>query len=157
MAYVFGTALVLFAMTVPIIAVIGLIGNQSQDWRREWWTRLGSWTGISGVGFLAISVTSVFAPWLAINAFDRLGYRAVVHGPRLDWHGRRRSPLGKQRQDERRGRAHVENVGDGVVLQGRRSRVHRGIGLHRLDRAAPAHPGHRLRPVADQRPVTGCS
>jgi hypothetical protein len=72
-AYVLGPPLVLFAMTLPIVAVIGLIGNQSQDWRREWWTRLGSWIGISGVGFLAISVTSVFAPLLAFVAFDNWG------------------------------------------------------------------------------------
>ena len=69
----FGPSMVLFAMTVPIIVVIGLIGNQSQDWRREWWTRFGSWIGLSGVGFLAISVTSVFAPWLALNAFAGWG------------------------------------------------------------------------------------
>ena len=110
-AYVFGPPMVLFAMTVPIIVVIGLIGNQSQDWRREWWTRLGSWTGILGVGFLAISVTSVFAPWLAINAFAGWGTLALVHRPRLDCHGRRRSLLGKQRQDGRRGRAHAGKRG----------------------------------------------
>jgi hypothetical protein len=72
-AYVLGPPLVLFAITLPIVAVIGFIGNQSQDWRREWWTRLGAWTGISGVGFLAVSLTSVFAPLLALTVFDRWG------------------------------------------------------------------------------------
>ena len=82
-AYVFGPPLVLFAMTVPIIMVIGLIGNQSQDWRREWWTRFGSWIGISGVGFLAISVTSVFAPWLALKALA--GWGTVHWSTTLAW------------------------------------------------------------------------
>ena len=72
-AYMLGPPLVLFAITLPIVAVIGFIGNQSQDWRREWWTRLGAWTGISGVGFLAVSLTSVFAPLLALSMFDRWG------------------------------------------------------------------------------------
>jgi hypothetical protein len=81
LAYVVGPPLVLFAITLPIVAVIGFIGNQSQDWRREWWTRLGAWTGISGLGFLAISMTSVFAPYAALLMFDRWGtvqWSAVV-------------------------------------------------------------------------------
>jgi hypothetical protein len=70
MAYVFGPPLVLFAMTLPIIAIIGLIGTDSEDWRREWWTRFGSWIGIWGVGFMLLSLTSVYGPLLTLSAFD---------------------------------------------------------------------------------------
>src|SRR4029453_7658772 len=71
MAYVFGPPLVLSAMTLPIVAIIGLIGTDSEDWRREWWTRFGSWIGIWGVGFMPLSVTSVYGPLIVLSAFDR--------------------------------------------------------------------------------------
>ena len=70
MAYVFGPPLVLFAMTLPIIVIIGLIGTDSEDWRREWWTRFGSWIGIWGVGFMMMSLTSVYGPVITLSAFD---------------------------------------------------------------------------------------
>jgi hypothetical protein len=70
-AYVVGPPLVLFAMSLPIIAIIGLIGTDSEDWRREWWTRFGSWIGIWGVGFMLLSLTSVFGPLLTLKVFDQ--------------------------------------------------------------------------------------
>ena len=90
MAYVFGPPLVLSAMTLPIIVIIGLIGTDSEDWRREWWTRFGSWIGIWGVGFMLLSLTSVYGPFLTLRAFDQswgtpqwstvLGWIATVAG-----------------------------------------------------------------------------
>jgi hypothetical protein len=70
-AYVVGPPLVLFAMTLPITAIIGLIGTDSEDWRREWWTRFGSWIGITLVGFMLLSLMSVFGPLLTLSVFDR--------------------------------------------------------------------------------------
>lgn len=100
-AYVVGPPLVLFAMTLPIIAIIGLIGNDSEDWRREWWTRLGSWIGIWGVGFMLLSVTSVFGPLIALSAFDQswgtvqwttiLGWIATIAGGLMSGNSERTS------------------------------------------------------------------
>jgi len=101
MAYVFGPPLVLFAMALPIVAIIGLIGTDSEDWRREWWTRFGSWVGISGVGFMLLSVTSVFGPLIVLSAFDRawgwgqwstaLGWVATIAGGLLSGNSDRTS------------------------------------------------------------------
>lgn len=64
-AYVFGPALVLLAMTLALVIFIGLVGRASADWRREWWTRYGSWLAIYGAGFLALGVAAVFGNvWL---------------------------------------------------------------------------------------------
>jgi hypothetical protein len=90
MAYVFGPPLILCAMSLPIVAIIGLIGTDSEDWRREWWTRFGSWIGIWGVGFMVLSLTSVYGPLIVLGAFDRawgwgqwstaLGWVATIAG-----------------------------------------------------------------------------
>jgi len=61
-AYVFGPAMVLLAVTLAIVIFIGLVGRDSADWRREWWTRFGSWLAIFGAGFLAVAVAAVFSP-----------------------------------------------------------------------------------------------
>ena len=47
--------------------MIGLIGHGSEDWRREWWTRYGSWLGIYGICFLALAVVTIFGPYLVLN------------------------------------------------------------------------------------------
>ncbi|MBV8846356.1 MAG: hypothetical protein JO307_26415 [Bryobacterales bacterium] len=59
-AYVFGPPLVVFAVTIAVVIFIGIIGHNSEDWRREWWTRYGAWLAISGAGFLALNLAGVF-------------------------------------------------------------------------------------------------
>jgi len=75
-AYVAGPPLVLLVMTLAVIVIIGLIGRDSKDWRREWWTRLGAWQGIVAVSFLLVSVISSFGPLLVAKAFDQPWERA---------------------------------------------------------------------------------
>ena len=66
-AYVFGPTLVLLAVMAAMILFIGMVGGTSQDWRREWWTRFGSWLAIYGVGILALGMAAVLAPnWMAM-------------------------------------------------------------------------------------------
>ena len=64
-AYVFGPPLVLLGVTLAVVVFIGLVGRASADWRREWWTRYGSWLAIYGAAFLALSASAVFGhAWL---------------------------------------------------------------------------------------------
>jgi hypothetical protein len=85
-AYVLGGPLVVFTMGLAIIMVIGLIGPNSPDWRREWWTRFGAWLGICGVGFLALALTSAFAPALVMWGLT-LDRPSIKWGAVLSWLG----------------------------------------------------------------------
>ncbi|HEV2202440.1 MAG TPA: patatin-like phospholipase family protein [Bryobacteraceae bacterium] len=83
-AYVFGPTLVMLAATVGVVVFIGLVGRASADWRREWWTRFGSWLSIFGAGFLALGVAAVFGHvWLA-TLFTFLGTK-VSWGAVVAW------------------------------------------------------------------------
>src|SRR5262249_37768037 len=80
-AYVFGPSLVLIAITLAVVIFIGLIGRTSADWRREWWTRYGSWLAIYGVGFMAASLAAVFGPtWIEklFNLHTSVRWGAVI-------------------------------------------------------------------------------
>jgi len=71
LAYVIGPPLVLLVMTLAVFVIIGLIGHDSEDWRREWWTRFGSWQGIVAVCFLGLGLISITGPWLVERALDQ--------------------------------------------------------------------------------------
>lgn len=70
-AYTFGPSLMLMAPTVGIVLMLGVLGLDCPDWRREWWTRLGSWTAIYAAAALAVTSAGVFGPWLILAVFDR--------------------------------------------------------------------------------------
>jgi hypothetical protein len=61
-AFVWGPPLVATAFILSIVALIGMLGRQSTDEVREWWSRLGAWLAIYSVGWMVIAVTAVYAP-----------------------------------------------------------------------------------------------
>ena len=75
-AYVFGPSLVMMAVTLSMVVFIGMIGRTSEDWRREWWTRFGSWLAIWGAGILAVGIAAIFAPAI-VEYLSNLGHRYV--------------------------------------------------------------------------------
>ena len=62
MAYVWGPAMVLYAFTLTILILLGMLGHQSTEGVREWWSRFGAWLGIYGIAWMAISVAAAYAP-----------------------------------------------------------------------------------------------
>ena len=76
-ALVWGPSMVLFAFSLAIVLLMGLLGRASPEDRREWWSRLGAWLCIYGVGWLLICVPAIYAPlWLG-NLVD-LGHSLTV-------------------------------------------------------------------------------
>ncbi|MGH9143325.1 MAG: hypothetical protein ACRD2I_19495, partial [Vicinamibacterales bacterium] len=61
-AFVWGPPFVLYAFSITIIMLIGMMGRQSSEGAREWWSRLGAWLGIYGAAWMIIAVAAVYGP-----------------------------------------------------------------------------------------------
>jgi hypothetical protein len=85
-AYAGGATLVLFVMTLAVVMIIGFIGHDLPDWRREWWTRFGAWLGIYAVGFLALCLTAIFGPRITLWLFNH-DWTTIEWGTALGWVG----------------------------------------------------------------------
>ncbi|MCU1329315.1 MAG: hypothetical protein JWN34_4685, partial [Bryobacterales bacterium] len=72
-AMVFGPAMVTVAVAAAVVMFIGLCGRSSPEGTREWWTRMGSWLGMSGIAFHVIGVAAVLSPWWLLLGFGKLG------------------------------------------------------------------------------------
>lgn len=62
-AFVWAPPLVLYAFSLTVIALIGMMGRQSSEGVREWWSRLGAWLSIYGFAWMVIAVAAVYGPW----------------------------------------------------------------------------------------------
>ncbi len=84
LAYALGPVMLLFAFALAVVLFIGLVGNNSSDWRREWWTKFGSWVGIWGLGLVTITFFALFGPWLVFTLagldYPKLKMGAVLSG-----------------------------------------------------------------------------
>jgi len=70
-AFVWAPALVLYAFALAIVMLIGMMGRQSSESVREWWSRFGAWLGIYGVAWMVIAVAGVYGPRWAALILDR--------------------------------------------------------------------------------------
>jgi hypothetical protein len=61
-AFVWGPPLVLYAFSLTVVALIGMMGRQSSEGVREWWSRLGAWLAIYGFAWMVIAVAAVYGP-----------------------------------------------------------------------------------------------
>ena len=84
-AYILGPTLVLLSITLAVIVFVGLVGRTSADWRREWWTRYGSWLAIFGAAFLAIGLAAVFGPFWVVRLARR--HWAIPWSAAAGWAG----------------------------------------------------------------------
>ena len=85
-AFALGPSLVLLTATLAIALSIGLTGWSSEDWRREWWTRYGSWLAMHAAAFLAFGAAAVFGPALIAYLFS-LSLNSIKWGALLTWLG----------------------------------------------------------------------
>ena len=69
-AFVWAPALVTLSFVTTIVVLIGMMGRQSVDSVREWWSRLGAWLGIYATGWMVMTVTAVYGPWAVDWAFS---------------------------------------------------------------------------------------
>ncbi len=60
-------ALVLFAFSVGVVIMIGMIGNASSEGAREWWSRMGAWLAIYALAWTTLSAFSAYAPWAVVS------------------------------------------------------------------------------------------
>ncbi len=64
-AFVWGPPLVAIAFVLAIVTLIGMMGRQSTDDVREWWSRLAAWLGIYATGWMILAVSAVYGPtWI---------------------------------------------------------------------------------------------
>ncbi len=68
-AFVWAPVAVLYAFSLAIIVLIGMLGRQSTEGSREWWSRFGAWLGIYGLAWTAVSLASIYGPHLLATLF----------------------------------------------------------------------------------------
>jgi hypothetical protein len=67
MAYVWTPSMVLYAFSLTIVMLIGILGRQSSEGVREWWSRFGAWLAIYGFAWMIINLAASYGPqWSAI-------------------------------------------------------------------------------------------
>ena len=76
-AFVAAPVMVLYAFSLTIVVLIGLVGRQSLEGVREWWSRLGAWLIIYGAAWLIVTVTAVYGPPLVYLAFQKAFWTSV--------------------------------------------------------------------------------
>jgi hypothetical protein len=65
-AFVLAPPLVLFAFSLTVVVLIGMMGRQSTEGVREWWSRLGAWLLIYGAAWMLVTVVAVYGPaWVS--------------------------------------------------------------------------------------------
>jgi hypothetical protein len=83
-----GTWMIVAFGPVTFIAVVGLViilylgfeGMAASDERREWWSRLGAWLSIVGVGWGILTTIAYFSPYLMARGGISLGSAAFSWG-----------------------------------------------------------------------------
>ncbi|HEY8158224.1 MAG TPA: patatin-like phospholipase family protein [Methylobacter sp.] len=64
-AFVWTPLLVSFAFLLTIIMLLGILGRETREGIREWWSRFGAWLAIYGFGGTVVLVVAVYGPGVA--------------------------------------------------------------------------------------------
>jgi hypothetical protein len=79
-AFIWGPPLVSAAFIVAIVVLIGMMGKDSTDDVREWWSRLGAWLGIYATAWMTIAVSAIYGPMLIEWAARAHPWQALTAG-----------------------------------------------------------------------------
>lgn len=79
-AFMWGPPLVCAAFVLTIVVLIGMMGRQSTDGVREWWSRLGAWMGIYSTAWMVIAVAAMYGPWLVNWALQHHWWESMTVG-----------------------------------------------------------------------------
>jgi hypothetical protein len=67
LAFAWAPGMVLYTFTLTIFVLIGIMGRDSSENVREWWSRLGAWLGIYGAAWTIINLAAIYGPrWGAL-------------------------------------------------------------------------------------------
>lgn len=93
---------ILFAFSLAAVLHIGIAGLMMDDSAREWWSRLGAWLGIYGLGVTTVCALAFFSGWLFMRLEAWHGWSALgtwvlstggslfaAHSSRTDGNGNR--------------------------------------------------------------------
>src|SRR5205085_1997163 len=73
-AFVVAPPLVLFAFSITVVVLIGMMGRESTEGVREWWSRLGAWLPIGVSTIIDVVVTkNAAADWWHLAQPDEQG------------------------------------------------------------------------------------
>jgi len=79
-AFVVAPTLVFFSFSLTIIMLLGMLGRQTTEGIREWWSRFGAWLAIYGFGWMVISIVAVYGPWLFDEMFTEAWTGITIGG-----------------------------------------------------------------------------
>jgi hypothetical protein len=79
-AFVWGPPLVALAFVSTMVVLIGIMGRQSTEGVREWWSRLGAWLGIYATAWMVVAVSAVYGPRWVQMAIDSHPWTSLTAG-----------------------------------------------------------------------------
>lgn len=79
-SFVWTPAMILFSFSITVIALLGMLGRQSNEDVREWWSRFGAWLAIYGFGWMMVAVTAVYGPLLIAMLIDNGPWKTIGSG-----------------------------------------------------------------------------
>ncbi len=80
LAYTWAPPMVLCAFSLTAVILIGMMGRQSLEGVREWWSRFGAWLGIYGFAWLVIGLSVTYGPLLSFYLVQKLEYGIPISG-----------------------------------------------------------------------------